>query len=71
MIPKICRMVGGSCSYNCPSALREQILTYLINEGYTCYDWDIDARDSGPYAVPARQLAHNVIAAAKKSRSRI
>lgn len=64
--PKVCRMAGGSNSAYCPAYLREQILTYLVEEGYSCFDWDIDARDSGPYTVSAGRLAGNVIAAAKK-----
>ena len=64
--PKICRMVGGSCTYHCPAILREEILTYLVEQGYACYDWDIDGRDSGRYAVPPRLLADHVIEAARK-----
>lgn len=64
--PKISRMVGGSHTVNCPAYLREQILTYLVGAGYACYDWDIDPKDSGAYALPARTLANNVIASARK-----
>lgn len=63
---KICRMVGGSNSADCPAIVREEILTYLVDAGYACYDWDIDSKDSGRYALSAKQIAQNVIAAAKK-----
>lgn len=62
----ICRMVGGSYSIYCKAAVREQVLTYLSGKGYACYDWDIDAKDSGAYALPAARLAQNVINAARK-----
>lgn len=63
---KICRMVGGSNSRDCSAYVREEILTYLYDNGYICYDWDIDSMDSLGYAVPASQIARNVISAAQK-----
>ena len=62
--PKICRMVGGS--YTCPKWLRTQILDYFESQGYSCYDWDIDPKDSGAYALEPKLLANNVIKAAQK-----
>ncbi len=64
--PRVCRMVGGSNSAFCPAVLREQILTYLVETGYSCFDWDIDSRDSLGYTVSARQIARNVIQAARE-----
>ena len=63
---KICRMVGGSNSRDCPAIVREEILSYLVDSGYACYDWDIDSKDSGRYALNPHQIAQNVISAAKK-----
>lgn len=63
---RVCRMVGGSHSIYCPAIIREEILTYLIEQGYSCYDWDIDAKDSGAHALPAWLLAKNIIQAANK-----
>lgn len=65
---QICRMVGGSHTVNCSKALREQILTYLFDRGYTCYDWDIDPKDSGAYALDTYRLAQNVINAVEKKK---
>jgi len=65
--PRICRMVGGSYTRNCPAVLREQILTYLVGQGYSCYDWDIDPRDSVGYAVPAWRIVQSVITDAAKN----
>lgn len=63
---KICRMVGGSNTQDCPASRREEILSYLYENGYACFDWDIDSKDSLGYAVPAWRIAQNVITAAKK-----
>ena len=63
---KIFRMVGGSHSMYCSSSVREEILSYMMDNGYACFDWDIDSRDSGHYAVPAWRIAQNVIQTAKK-----
>lgn len=65
-VMKICRMVGGSNTRECPATIREQILSYLYDDGYACYDWDIDPLDSGPYALDSNQIARNVISAAKR-----
>lgn len=62
----ICRMVGGSYSMYCKGTVREQILAFFARNGYACYDWDIDAKDSGAYALPAARLAQNVIDGARK-----
>lgn len=64
--PKICRMVGGSHSSYCPSSIREKILSFLVEEGFACYDWDIDARDSSGYAVESNRLMTNVIRDVRK-----
>jgi len=63
---KIFRMVGGSHSMYCSSAVREAVLSYMMDNGYACFDWDIDSRDSGHYTVPAWRIAQNVIREAKK-----
>lgn len=63
---RICRMVGGSHSMYCSAAVREQILSYMMESGYACFDWDIDSKDSGMYAIPAWKIAQNVIQSAKK-----
>ena len=63
---KIFRMVGGSHSMYCPSSVREEVLSYMMDNGYACFDWDIDSMDSGHYAVSAWKIAQNVIQSSKK-----
>lgn len=63
---KVCRMVGGSHSAHCPATIREQILSFLAEEDYACYDWDIDARDSFGYALKPNTLVNNVIQSVRK-----
>jgi peptidoglycan/xylan/chitin deacetylase (PgdA/CDA1 family) len=64
--PKVCRMVGGSNSSYCSKSLRSQILKYFEDNGYTCYDWDIDPHDSGSYALASSSIADNIIKESKK-----
>lgn len=64
--PKICRMVGGSHSRLCPENVRSQVVDYFHDNGYACYNWDIDPRDSGSYALPADTIAQNIVKAAQK-----
>lgn len=63
--PKICRIPGGTNTLLCPKSLKTQILTAFKNEGYACFDWDIDPLDSGAHALPADKLAAAVISEAK------
>jgi len=64
--PKFCRMVGGSHADTCSKKARSQIVEYFCSNGYTCYDWDIDPRDSCSYTLAADAIADNIISAAKK-----
>lgn len=64
--PKISRMVGGSHSKHCPEIVRVQVVDYFTDNGYACYDWDIDPLDSGAHVLPADTIAQNIIKAAEK-----
>lgn len=66
IFPKFCRMVGGSNSRLCCKETRAEIICYFNDNGYACYDWDIDPLDSGSYALDSNTIAKNVINAAKK-----
>jgi peptidoglycan/xylan/chitin deacetylase (PgdA/CDA1 family) len=60
-LPGICRMVGGSNSQLCSMQTRKEILDCFSQIGYKCYDWDIDPKDSGEYALSAEGITENVI----------
>ncbi|MCL2087526.1 MAG: polysaccharide deacetylase [Oscillospiraceae bacterium] len=65
-IPDFCRMVGGSNSRHCTKRTRQEIVNYFTKNGYKCYDWDIDPKDSGAYALSAVDIAQNIINEAQK-----
>lgn len=67
--PKISRMVGGSHSRLCPEDVRIQVVDYFTDNGYACYDWDIDPLDSGAQVLPADTIAKNIIKAAEKKQN--
>jgi len=62
----ICRMVGGGGPGLCSKAMRNAIVAYFDENGYACYNWDIDPRDSGAYPKAADTIARNIIDAARK-----
>ena len=61
----ICRMPGGTYTYYCSKNLREEILKYYYENGYACFDWDIDPKDSGSYTINASQLSSAIIRQAR------
>lgn len=64
--PKICRLPGGTNNLIYSKTLKKQILDYFSEEGYVCFDWNIDPLDSGSCALPPQQLADRVIQCAEK-----
>lgn len=64
VVPKICRMPGGS--FTCSKKIREQIFAYFKQNGYACYNWDIDPKDSVGRVLTPQQLYQNIITQAKK-----
>ncbi len=63
---KICRMPGGTNTRYCTKALRKQILNTFVQKGYACFDWDIDALDSGSSALASKKLSDTIIKQAQK-----
>lgn len=64
--PAICRIPGGTNSLLCGKSMKVRILGYFSQNGYACFDWDVDVQDSGTYALPSAELAARVMKQAGK-----